>query len=503
MALSLATLAGIVIVVVLAFNVVGRVRAYSRLSHVPGPRLAAWSRLWIVRAGTSGRNHEYYYEANVRYGPLARIGPNHLLTSDPDIIRRMNAPRSPYRRSGWYSTFRFKPRSDNIISVTSEERHEELRKKMAAGYGGKEVPFLESYIDKHIKEWVELIRQKYISTAHETKPMDMGRTAQYFTLDVISDLAFNHPFGDIPEDTDKFGYIKTTEDSISAMQFLSAFPHVHRWIEQSRLMDLLAPKAKDRTGLGRVVGIAHSMVAERFGNDSKGRDAPDMLGSFLRHGLTQEEAESETVLQIMAGSDTSATIIRVVVLNVITSPHILGRLRAEIDEAIRDGKISSPIKDSEAKQLPYLQSVIKEALRLWPPVTGLVQKVVGPEGDTIDGKFIPGGTFIGQNSWALGRNESIYGPDFALYRPERWLEASGKDLVAMERNSELTFGYGRFKCLGQPVALMELNKVFVELFRRFDMAVMNPAKPWSSESFGIFLQKDFWVRITERSPNRK
>jgi cytochrome P450 len=68
----------------------------------------------------------------------------------------------------------------------------------------------------------------------------------------------------------------------------------------------------------------------------------------------------------------------------------------------------------------------------------------------------------------------------------------------MERNAELTFGYGRFKCLGQPVAQVELNKVFVELLRRFDMTIVNPSKPWESESRGIFLQKSFWVRITER-----
>jgi cytochrome P450 len=68
----------------------------------------------------------------------------------------------------------------------------------------------------------------------------------------------------------------------------------------------------------------------------------------------------------------------------------------------------------------------------------------------------------------------------------------------MERNAELTFGYGRFKCLGQPVALMELNKVFVELLRRFDIAIVDPSKPWSSDSRGIFLQKNFWVRVTER-----
>ena len=281
------------------YFIVYRVQAYRRLSHIPGPRLGGFSRAWMVWANTSGRNHECLYDVCVKYGKLVRIGPNHLLTSDPDMIRRMNAPRSPYRRSVWYSTFRFKPRTDNIISVVSERQHEDLRKKMAAGYSGKEVPHLESTINRHITSWIDLIERKYISTDQKTTPMDLGRTAQFFTLDVISDLAFNHPFGDIPDDMDKFQYIKTTEDAIGPMTLLSIFPHIHRWIEQSRIVDLLAPTAKDKTGLGPVVGIAQNVIAERFSDDEKDQKQ-DMLASWLRHGITQEEAESETVLQMYA-----------------------------------------------------------------------------------------------------------------------------------------------------------------------------------------------------------
>jgi len=67
----------------------------------------------------------------------------------------------------------------------------------------------------------------------------------------------------------------------------------------------------------------------------------------------------------------------------------------EIDEGIANGKISSPITDNEAKQLPYLQATIKEGLRICPPVSGLMDKEVPPEGDTVDGVFVPGGTKIG------------------------------------------------------------------------------------------------------------
>ena len=127
--------------------------------------------------------------------------------------------------------------------------------------------------------------------------MDLGRAAQYFTLDVITDLAFSHSFGDMIDDEDKFGYIKTTEDAIGAITALSIFPHVHRWIEQSRLFDLLAPKAKDKTGLGPIVGIVEKIVSRRF-NASREKKKQDMLDSFIKHGLKQDEVVSETVLQM-------------------------------------------------------------------------------------------------------------------------------------------------------------------------------------------------------------
>ena len=67
--------------------------------------------------------------------------------------------------------------------------------------------------------------------------------------------------------------------------------------------------------------------------------------------------------------------------------------------------------------------------------------------------------------WAVHRNINVFGPDANVFRPERWLDVPEAQLNKMERNNELIFGYGRFKCLGQAVALVELNKVFVEVRR--------------------------------------
>lgn len=72
----------------------------------------------------------------------------------------------------------------------------------------------------------------------------------------------------------------------------------------------------------------------------------------------------------VAGSDTTATAIRAITLFIISNPRVHAKLRSEIDEAESQGQISSPVTDTEAKSLPYLQACIKEDLRIWPPFTG-------------------------------------------------------------------------------------------------------------------------------------
>lgn len=78
-------------------------------------------------------------------------------------------------------------------------------------------------------------------------------------------------------------------------------------------------------------------------------------GAFVRHGLTQRQCETEVLFQIIAGSDTTATAIRATMLYIITSPSVYQHLCEEIQLAIGENKISSPITSDEAKHLQYLQ----------------------------------------------------------------------------------------------------------------------------------------------------
>lgn len=119
----------------------------------------------------------------------------------------------------------------------------------------------------------------------------------------------------------------------------------------------------------------------------------------------------------------------------------------------------------EAIKLPYLQACIKEGLRIFPPVAALRARITPPEGDHLNGYFVPGGVNVGFNLRAMQRHQ-VYGSDPEVFRPERWLESDAERIVEMEKAHSMIFNYGGAQCLGIRIANMTLNKFFVEVSTR-------------------------------------
>ncbi|KAL2214516.1 cytochrome P450 [Sarocladium strictum] len=491
---SLALITGIASTATVLF-VADTVRTWYRLSHVPGPFWASISKFWMVRQSLKGQQPYAIQELNEKYGSLVRIGPNELATADPEVLRRMMAIRSSYSRGPWYNALRFEPGKDNLFSMRDEEAHTALRKKMAAGYSGKENESMEHTVDEHVARLIHLLETKYLSKDDQFRPVDIAQKIQFFSLDVISDLAFGQAFGYIEEDADVFDFIKITRSFFPVALVMANLPAVVT-ILHSRFFRSALPKETDKFGFGAFIGVANKKVAERFGPNAESH--PDMLGSFIRHGLDQEEASRESLLNVVAGSDTSATTIRLMLVNLLSNPSAYSKLQREIDEGIRAGKISTPVTDHEARELPYLQAAVKEGLRIKAPAAGPLFKTVPPEGDIIDGKFIPGGTQIGTSPFAVYQSKEVFGEDAGLFLPERWLVDDEQRIAYMSSVVDLVFSSGKYQCLGKPVALMEINKIFVELLRRFDFAMVRPERPLHIINAGIWLIEDFPVRITRR-----
>lgn len=125
-------------------------------------------------------------------------------------------------------------------------------------YSGKENVGLERNIDNQIANLVSLIERKYISTGGGYRPMDFARIAQYFTLDVITDVAFGRAFGYVTTDSDVHEYIKMTEDAMPVIMIVSVLPWLTK-VMQSRLFKNLLPSEKDKLGFGKFMGCVSGL----------------------------------------------------------------------------------------------------------------------------------------------------------------------------------------------------------------------------------------------------
>lgn len=296
--------------------------------------------------------------------------------------------------------------------------------------------------------------------------MDLAKKVQYFTLDVISTIGLGKSFGMLNSDTDVCDYAKSTEEGLHmatvalalGFSFISQLPWIGKFV---------GPSIKDSKGFGKMMATCFRYVDERAAKPTDARS--DMLASFVRHGLTLDELRSEALEQIVAGSDTTAAAIRGSLLYLMTNTRVYLKLQREIDEAAADSlePRTGIVSHAQAKRLPYLQAVIRETIRVWPPVLNIFPRDVPAGGDTvaINGQsyFLPGGTSIGYSGCAMHHDKAVYGKDAKTFRPERWSEDDPAKLAAMIKTNDLIFGHGNFQCLGKPVAQIEINKIIFEV----------------------------------------
>lgn len=101
---------------------------------------------------------------------------------------------------------------------------------------------------------------------------------------------------------------------------------------------------------------------------------------------------------------------------------------------------------------------------MMPPLMNGFPRQVPAGGDTICGRFVPGGTDIFVNYVGMLRDKHVFGEDANVFRPERYLEGDDEERRnRMWKTTDLAFSHGRWRCLGQRLAWLQLQKVVVEV----------------------------------------
>lgn len=224
---------------------------------------------------------------------------------------------------------------------------------------------------------------------------------------------------------------------------------------------------------------------------------------------TPVELVSEAGLFIVAGSDTTSTVISAVVFYLLHNPESLRLVQQEVRSAfdsLADIRIGSRLNACQ-----YLFACFDESMRLSPPIPGILPREVLPGGLHVDGFHLPAGTDLGVPIYALHHSEEHF-PDPWSFKPSRWI--AGRDdatvLVSEEdvRNARAAFcpfGYGRTNCVGKQLAYQEMALTIARLAWSYEWRVEAGSTAgegraglgWGRERKGEFQLWDKFISSTE------
>ncbi|KAF5857346.1 hypothetical protein ETB97_005925 [Aspergillus alliaceus] len=439
--------------------------------RIPGPWLARFTRLWELREVSKGNFEQVNIELHQRYGPIVRISPSTFSISDPAAIKQIYLGRTTLRKARFYETFgNPTPGYANLFSETDNKRHAQGRKAVANFFSMSTLVTYEGCVDRCNVH----LRAKLRDFAQQGKSFDVETWMQFYAHDVIGDITFGETFGMMEKGQDEHGILESIDRTMAYAARVGVIPEIHPWLAWlARVIPIKIP-------FYNVQKYVLGQIDSRSGIDRAGNDFLTKLLT-LRKGnkVTKLDVENTVGNNIMAGSDTTAISLSVVIYLLLKSPGAAKKLREEIDTFAAAGKLSNPATFEQARQMPYLQACIKEALRVHPAAGRSFLRVVPPEGQTIAGQYFPSGAMVGVNPWVVHYNPDVFGRDAAEFRPERWLDLDKEKLSLLEQ-SLLTFGVGVRTCIGKNLSLLEMSKVIPQLYREFEFNLAEPKGTWTT-----------------------
>lgn len=235
------------------------------------------------------------------------------------------------------------------------------------------------------------------------RAVDMGHWLQCYAFDVIGMITYSKRIGFLDLGEDVGDVMQNLEDHLAYASLVGVYSWLHPWVFPVRNW-LAGSQGKGRQYIINYTQecmAAHQAKAKvgHLGEveDSEHGGTLDFLSKFMRKNsedpdvFTSYHALSGCVSNMVAGSDTTSISLSAILYHVLHDPAVLKRLREEVDSLCPQDNTLPHITFSQSNDMPYLQAVIKEALRVHP-ATGLpLERVVPKGGATISGVFFPEG----------------------------------------------------------------------------------------------------------------
>ncbi|KAI0443926.1 cytochrome P450 [Xylaria telfairii] len=435
------------------------------LRKYPGPlshRISVIPRSWYQLRGLLPFHTEKLHR---QYGPVVRIAPNELVFSSPqawrDIYGHKKAGEEELPKyDGVYKLFDWLPTS--VLNADRQE-HGMLRRQLSHGFSDRSMREQEPIIGSYVNL---LIRRLNEGVKTNTK-QNLREWYNYTTFDIIGDLSFgvDGGFGCL-ENSDYHPWVKIVGETIYQGAIIQGLIRLGlrrpiNWVSKS----VFFAENKNR-----------AIVYEKVGQRMEGGERPDFLEGLLRKKealkLTQDTLTSNAALLIIAGSETTATLLSGATYLLTSHPEVLKKLEQEVRSAF---KSDEEITLTSVSNLTYMLACLNESLRRYPPVAGSLPRVVPKGGTMIDGKFVPEGTILSVIQWAVNHDSNHWNEPYK-FAPERWLgdpKYQTDKLDAMQ-----SFSVGPRNCIGRNLAYAEMRLILAKIVFNFDMTLADDSRGW-------------------------
>lgn len=359
------------------------------LSRYPGPRLAAITPLVHLLWDVQGRQHSTINRLHDKYGDVVRIAPNALAyraaPAWKDIYGHRKKGDRPFSKDP--ALYAPTPNGVNAIITANGPDHARVRRLLAHAFSSKALREQESILHVYADMLIHKLTGLFVES--NTPVVDLTRWFNYTTFDLIGDLAFGEPFGCL-SDNKYHWWVLNILDAVKASAYLKIF-----WFYPVLLplVSLLIPKHLLQKRAD-TFNLSVDKVRRRL---ERQITRPDFTSYILKHGadgrgLSLSEIDANAGVFVLAGSETTAALLSGCVYYLLQDPDKYNRLVAEIRAAFEN---VSDIKLSSITALPYLNAVLTETMRIYPPIPAMLPRIVPEGGAVINGQYVPGGVSAG------------------------------------------------------------------------------------------------------------
>ncbi|KAJ9607707.1 hypothetical protein H2200_007785 [Cladophialophora chaetospira] len=428
------------------------------LASYPGPFFAKFTELYPMLAMVKRNRIVWQYEMLQKYGSPVRVATNELFFSDmkswSDIYGQSSSPCQ--KEKVFYDMFTVTG-ATSVLNERDKVQHSRLRRLLSHGFSLKALLQEQPLVQKKVDEYINIV----IAPAAEK-----GQTVDIYTkliehyLDITSYLSFGESFDCVSgkalvtqHDMDQFMIVVPTQSFFPALRHfpIKSIQEAYR-------------------GLGKLIDFSRTRV-RAFQSKLEKEGDQFAKGTFLRNlvdardeetggsKLTFEELVENTIIFLVAGSDTTAVTTTYVIWECGRKPEVRKKLVDEIRAAFPDPTVMPTYE--ETSKLPYLNAVIEEALRVWGPLSAGFPRV--SPGRIIGEHYIPQGVVVSTSAYATARDPTVF-PNPHVFQPERWLKATPE-----MRNMSRPFSYGPRNCIGKHLADINMNITLARLYQLYDI----------------------------------